>query len=654
MLRKGFILLLFSLNCSTAYPQTEDAAVLQVRQRIAQMQQRLKRLSSDTARINLLLQLYNSYININDDSAWLILGNTEALSSEITYHYGVIKTLQLKGSFYETQHKNYAAALSYYKRAMALAKVKNIYDLTQELYSNHLNLYFYNGEFINAMKFASEALTLSEQHKDVARTAKYYNVIGFIHLRQNNAVAAENFYTQFLSYSKKLNDSTAIADALVCLGETMLLQEACIKALKYFQQAQTVFILLNKQNKLISRDRLPFVLFKIANAYSCHGDIKTALVYSKKALDQSKHIPCNRYDIAQYYSYTGNLYRQTKSFTVAAKLLHTGLSISKHINHKENTRDAYLYFHQLFAAKKEYDSAYYYYSLYEALKDSIINESAKKEIEQIGANYQLEKKNNEIKLLSQQKRLQEERIKQQALLRNLIIIFAVFIIMSVLFLTNRNHLKKKNKLQQEINKRQAELFNMTASIQDNERKRIAQDLHDGIGSLLSAAKLKLSSVQQRTPVAETLHLIDDATAELRSISHNLMPATLSKLGLIAALQNMIDRLNSKETKINLIIHGIDERLQEEMEIFTYRIISELMNNVVKHSNSTEATIQVIKYPTAINITIEDNGIGFDTNEQQHKGIGLTNIRSRVEYLKGTMHIDSSTGKGTTVVIDIPC
>jgi two-component system, NarL family, sensor kinase len=654
MLGKICILLALVFSPGILFPQNENEEVKQqARERIDQLKIKLSQASSDTSAIQLLLELSGSYMNINNDSSLLLINKAETLSAKIKYVHGLIKSLQLKGSFYETQHKKYQLALSYYQQAMKLARLEKDYTVIQELYTNQLNLYFYNGEFINAMRAASEGLSLAEQYKDEARKAEFYNVIGFIHLRQNNAAEAENYYRLFLFYAKKTGDSTAIADALVYMGETMLLKQDCTRSLIFFEEAENVYTLLNKQRKLIKKDRMPYVFFKKAQAYNCSQNIRSALHYSNLALDASVKTPCNKYDEAQYYILAGHLYSDTDEFGIAKKMLYKGLAISKEINHKENIRDAYLYLHQLFARQKTFDSAYYFYSLYDALKYSIVNESTHKEIDQIDANYQLEKKDNEIKLLNQQKKLQEEKIKQQSLIRNIIAIFAALVIVTFLFITNRKHLKRKNKLQKEINDKQAELLNITASIQDNERKRIAQDLHDGMGSLLSAAKLKLSSAQQTITVSDTLVLLDDAATELRNISHNLMPATLSKLGLVAALQNMTDRSSFNGIHIHLITHGIDERLQEEMEIFTYRIISELVNNVLKHSKADEATIQVIKYPKKINITVEDNGSGFYREEQQ-KGIGLTNIRSRVEYLKGQMHIDSLPGKGTTIVIDLPC
>ena len=241
----------------------------------------------------------------------------------------------------------------------------------------------------------------------------------------------------------------------------------------------------------------------------------------------------------------------------------------------------------------------------------------------------------------------------------------VFLLIVLLLLYNSYRLKQKNKYQQELNRQQNELFNAIVNTQDQERKRIAQDIHDSLGSVLSAAKLKLSSLEESKKILSpdqlekyqaSLDLLDEASTELRNISHNIMPATLSKLGLEAALQSLIDKIAvHSKMQINFTAHGFEGRIEESTEMSIYRIILELLNNIVKHAAAQKVTIQIIKYPAYINLMIEDDGRGFDYNKafEEKKGIGLGNILSRVEYLNGTFEIDSATGKGTTVIIEIP-
>jgi signal transduction histidine kinase len=152
---------------------------------------------------------------------------------------------------------------------------------------------------------------------------------------------------------------------------------------------------------------------------------------------------------------------------------------------------------------------------------------------------------------------------------------------------------------------------------------------------------------------DALLLLDEAINEMKSIAYNIMPATLSRLGLIAALQNLFTRISSRAAlKLNFSTHGFNERLDQLLEVSIYRIVLESINNVVKHANAGNVTVQLIRYPDYINITIEDDGKGFRQALEQH-GNGLANIDSRVRNLGGRLDIDSTVGSGTTILVDIP-
>ena len=381
------------------------------------------------------------------------------------------------------------------------------------------------------------------------------------------------------------------------------------------------------------------------------GEYKTALTYSQAAVDFVSKGGANKYDIASYYINAGDVYKNLGNYPAAINLLKLGLRIAEDIQHRENIRDANDYLAQTYVLQKKYDSAFFFYTRYVALKDSIVNNDTKMKIAGIQGQYDLAKKDKEI--------AKEQQI------RNVLIGSFVFLLIILLLMYNGYRLQQKNRNQQSLNRQQNELFNVIVATQDQERKRIAQDIHDSLGSVLSAAKLKLSSLKETQSLLSaeelekyqsTLSLLDEASAELRNISHNIMPATLSKLGLVAALQNLIGKISSHSgMQISFTAHEFEGRILETAEISIYRIILELLNNIVKHAAANKITIQLIKYPAYINVTVEDNGRGFNYNKamEEKKGIGLGNILSRVEYLKGTIDIDSSPGKGSTIIIEIP-
>jgi signal transduction histidine kinase len=200
--------------------------------------------------------------------------------------------------------------------------------------------------------------------------------------------------------------------------------------------------------------------------------------------------------------------------------------------------------------------------------------------------------------------------------------------------------------------------------EEKERRRIAQDLHDGVGQLLSAAKLNLSNLdskittqteEQKLAIQNALSLVDDSVKEVRAVSHNMMPNTLIKLGLASAVREFITKLGKAPTlKVDLEIVGLDTRLDNQVETVLYRVIQEIVNNIIKHAKASQISMQLIRHETELNIMIEDNGVGFDTNQlDDFEAIGLKGIKTRIEFLNGSVHFDSYIGRGTTVIIDIP-
>lgn len=218
-------------------------------------------------------------------------------------------------------------------------------------------------------------------------------------------------------------------------------------------------------------------------------------------------------------------------------------------------------------------------------------------------------------------------------------------------------------LQAEVMKQQDLATKAIINAEENERKRIAADLHDGVGQMMSAAKMNLSAFEneisfkdetQKVYFDKLIGLVDESCREIRSVSHQMMPNALLKSGLASAVKEFIDKIDTKIIKINLYTEGLNERLDGNIETVLYRVIQECVNNVIKHSGADKLDISLIKDADGIAATVEDNGKGFDMNDKlKFEGIGLKNITSRIEFLKGSVDFDSSPGKGTLIAIHVP-
>ena len=263
---------------------------------------------------------------------------------------------------------------------------------------------------------------------------------------------------------------------------------------------------------------------------------------------------------------------------------------------------------------------------------------------------------NENKLLKQELHLAKSQKEKQVFY---FIIIGLILTAIVLFLYFKQRQKLKNK-QIETLKQDREISNLEALIdgEEKERKRIAQELHDGLNGDLSAIKYRLSTLEDaplntedHDNLIQTIAMVDNACSQVRSISHNLIPTSILDFGLVETLKEYCEKINfSLPLNIELQHFGNSNVLDKKTETIIYRIIQELINNIIKHSEATTALVQLNFHESELFITVEDNGIGFDVN-CANTGLGLKNIYSRVHFLNATLEIDSSY-KGTSYNINI--
>lgn len=625
------------------------------RMQMDSIQRQLEKATDDTSRILLLVQLSNLESNYLKDASTSFGERAVTLSKKIHFEKGEALAYRTIGGIYQVR-KDYQTAIYYFKLAIEKAE-ENSSVSPLELYPTLLNLYFYLGNYPEAMAAVTHEMELYEKEKNKEGIAHCNNLLGYIHLKQENFPEAEKFYGRYIQNAKELKDSTMLVHAL---GEV---SDVYTEEKEYDRSIDTLLKLVEIcKHGIVRRGAASFgggwlpqyrlkAMFRLGRNYKLKGELDKALEYALHSIENSPYVGVTDYDSSSYYINIGDIYKKMHNYDKALFYLNGGFEIARRIQHNENTRDAAEYISEIYSDEKKYDSAFTYYYLFTKLKDSIVNEQTKIRIASIQGQYDITKKDREIARQNQ--------------FRNILVGVFAFLLLGSLFLYNRYRLKQKNRYQMELNRQQNELFNAIASAQDQERKRIAQDIHDSLGAILSAAKLRLSALKDsegkmpdgmEEKYQTTLQLLDEASSELRNISHNIMPATLSKLGLVAALKNLSNTISSYSgLQINFTAHEFNERIDEHKEISIYRIILELINNVVKHASASKVTVQLVRYPDSINVTVEDNGKGFDYSRaiEEKKGIGLGNILSRVEYLKGRIHVDAAPGRGTTVIIDVP-
>lgn len=305
-----------------------------------------------------------------------------------------------------------------------------------------------------------------------------------------------------------------------------------------------------------------------------------------------------------------------------------------------------------FAASKcgKAEDVYLYFTMREDVLDSIFSNELSNSVAQYQTLYETQNKELEIAKLEQ-----KNRNKNYLLL-------SVFSVVSIGAIGLRmNYLKKKNilerKREQELKALQMERFREVLEAEEKERIRISRELHDSLGYLLSASKMNLSAIEIKDDpettvnINKTAAIIDEASKEVRAISHNLMPATLIELGLNSAIRQMVNKIEGStdlKIKLNVKLDGI---IPDEKAISIYRIVQEIINNCIKHAKAKNLLLNIEQYDGLFSIESKDDGIGFDTNNiNLSQGIGWKNIQSRVELMGGKINIVSAINKGTSIHI----
>ncbi|QTE23073.1 tetratricopeptide repeat-containing sensor histidine kinase [Polaribacter cellanae] len=413
-----------------------------------------------------------------------------------------------------------------------------------------------------------------------------------------------------------------------------------------------------------------------------YGYIDKALIYQNIG---SSYITLNKLDSAKYYLNLSkkipnnnylpliylNLSRVEKKKEKFDNEIFFLLKAKKELRNSqilnENHLKVYNALYIWYQNKKDYKKALKYKTTYQNLRDSITKIELKKNINQLNIKYQTAEKDKQI-LETEAKRIKNRNFLIGSLL---FILFAGTI--GILSLKNSKRKRKFAEQEKELETqknltllKEQELNTINAMVdgQEKERKRIAEDLHDNLGSVLATLKLHFENLQmnkekkkinQEELFNKTENLIDEAYLKVRSIAHAKNAGVIANQGLLSAVEIMAEKISSAD-KINIdVIHfGLNKRLENSLEITVFRIIQELITNIIKHAEATNATINISAYDKNLNIIVEDNGKGFNIKKVNLKdGMGIGSIKTRIEHLKGTFEIDSTIGKGSSVIIDIP-
>lgn len=545
----------------------------------------------------------------------------------------------------ELINNNYEASLLNFENA---AQLYNEDSSPLEYANTHNNLGYIKqsiGNYHIALQHYLRAYEIFAALNNQLSLASVCNNLGTLYYLLDQSEKSMSFYHMALSIFTNHTDSLNINNTYANIATIHYNNWQLDSALSYFQ------LCLQMEERLLDKNGMGRTYNSMSSVYLAKNETAEAEKALEKALILSKKADDN-INISSVYESFGLIYKELENYNLAHSYFDSCHQIALNTNNIEQLKSVYLNKSELYEAEEDFEKTLEYFQKYEEVKSSLLIENTL--VSETESIFTKQKQENVILQLEKEKEQKKNQV---------IILIAIIIIVLILGISGFIvfSLSQKRLLEKELAARQKEQFHSVLEAQEQERKRIAGDLHDSVGQMLSVVKLNISEledfIQPKTDEGEllekSLNYLDDVCEEVRNISHNLMPGSLIRLGLSSAIKDLIRNINSTNTiKISLDSTNYNNRLKENIEFSLFRISQEIINNAVKHSQATNIDIFLGLQDGQTQLSIKDNGIGFDTAKiENSNGIGWKNIYSRLSLINGKMDVESNKN-GTIVNISI--
>ncbi|WP_319480849.1 tetratricopeptide repeat protein [uncultured Draconibacterium sp.] len=551
-------------------------------------------------------------------------------------------------------------------------------------------LFFYSSQLDSAKIYFEKAIKLLTKIGNKKQVASLSNSLGAVQLRQGDYNKCIKTLTESSAYFEECGDEVIVAKCYNNMSAAFAELGKYPKAIEYNAFAIDIF---NKYNMLSYQ---LIALPNLAAQYLKAGDTLKAIEYNLQAEELAMRVG-NKRSLSIIYNNLGSVYLDIDAAKAKEYLLNA-ISLKNELNLKNGIEVAQGNLGYLHLKNKNYKTALDYYlevknqvngeqlvyvldqiskcykgmhnydkALQSAqnariLKDSLTDAENKKIFSEIQISYETEKREREILELERKNlEVDNKRIRNQNLLLSLLALFFFVTVFVYFFLkkTRRRQQQEQNKLLKRLKEQELQGLDKIIEAQENERQRIANDLHDNLGSRMATLKLLINDVHQQLPkqhhtkFKKLESLAEETYGEVRKIAHNNHTGVLISRGLIPSMKIIANQISeSNNTSVYVININVEKRIKNNIEIQVFRILQELITNIIKHAKASEITIQFSEDKDELNVMIEDDGIGFDIKKINY-GLGLTNIEKRLTSLAGKINIDTSPGNGTTIILTIP-
>ena len=508
-----------------------------------------------------------------------------------------------------------------------------------------------------ALNVQLQALVCFRKSGSKRHIAYTLNNICFIYDHQKQFSLLKNVVEEAYALNKELGDDFGMQGSLNYLSS--LDEERKDYPAALLKQKEALAIAERREDPL----EIGACLNNIGLIYSRMNQREKALLYYRQALEKvEKSTDYN--SIILYSTNIANQLALKNQNSEAMAILRKAVQISQAQNLSLHLPQVFLVMGDVFTSLGNTDSANKYYHAYTNALRSEFSDKVAKQMSSIQNQYEIDIREQQKKILSQEIELKETTLGRFQWLTVALILGLISVVSVFMMLRNRQKSRQKEQLNAERLAQQELRTKAIIEAEEKERVRIAKELHDGLGQQLSAAKMNIAGLRSRILTGQegqmellenAVALVDDAVKEVRSVSHDMMANALIRNGLASAVRDFVHRLGAAGTiRTELEIVGLNDRLDPGIEMMLYRVLQELVNNILKHARANLVSIQLIRHEDSIVLQVEDNGLGFDAQAMEKSdGIGMANIRSRVGLVNGSFFIDSQPGHGTTATIEVP-
>jgi two-component system NarL family sensor kinase len=598
-------------------------------------------------RVDSLIDLAKIVVNNNADSLAIVANQVYDLAHGSSYTYGWANAARIKGI--ATQFKNeYDSSIGYYKEAIRLFEQINDTLQVARTYYNIATVYNLKADYEQTIEYGLKTIQVFKSLGDANGEGRVYNLMG---IAANVRKDYEQSIAYFRQYSQKVTsagDSSEMATSYSNMGSTFQSMGQPDSAIYYLSLAEKIYLQTGGHRNMTD------IYQNLGTLYEHSGEAERAKEYHKKSMELAVSTGNRLREAGGYYN-IGQILNSQRRWQEAISNLTQSMQIAEEIYDLEILYKSNKEMAHAKAALGKYNEAYDFLSRSAVYRDSLFSIEKTKATQELQTRYEAEKKEQQIEHLHQETAIQQLKLRQRGVLLIGIILLLSSIAILIYFIQNRRKIRSEARLQQEATRK-------VLLAEEQERRRIAGDLHDGIGQMLSASLLNLNQVKEltgehsstRQALERSLALLSESYDEMRSISHQMMPNALLKAGLGTSVREFIEKINNPDLQISLAVVGFSDRIDEQVETVLYRVIQEAVNNVIKHAEASKLSIQLTHDEDGIDLTIEDDGKGFEKMSiANFDGIGIRNIQSRITLLNGTLEIDTSPGKGTLLAIHIP-